>query len=120
MSSVVNLLKVGPNTIKPSYRTHRRPIEAERDRPKSQRQEDMTDEEFIEHMKANPRSWGKEIPQYNAYPMRKGWISIYHRDGDFSKSLYFANNTQKMEKIKEAMRSIRNLPGSYIEIAYEK
>lgn len=120
MSTVVNPLKVSPGLIKPAYSTHSKALPLHQATKKNGyvRLEEMDRDEYVAYMKANPRSWGMLIPQYNAYEMRKGWVNIYDRTGAFSRSLFFQSVFQKRERVKEAMRSIRHLPGAYIEISH--
>lgn len=121
MSTVANFLTVSGSLIHRKHRTHTQ-ITAVVGEEKSYytKRLDLDDKTFIEEMKANPQLWGKQKNQFgkNEFKMREGWIEIYSRDGVFSRSTYFQNHTVKMEQIREAFRSIRNLPGSYIHINY--
>ena len=76
----------------------------------------MTDEQFIKFMKTNPSLWGTRKGKKSEYNMAEGWVMVYNGNGDFSKTLAYYCRRIKKEKISEAVKSIANLPGAYVDI----
>ena len=80
-------------------------------------------QQFIDQMKANERNWGRQKKtgrSANEYIICRGWIHLYHADGQLGATYYFSKQKEKLEKISEALKQIKHLPGFYIEIEYNQ
>lgn len=78
----------------------------------------MERDAFIALMKADKMGWGKQHVYHNSFQMSQGYVNVFNSKGEFSRAHYFTSHPQKNEHVKSALRSIRNLPGAFIEISY--
>ena len=111
--SRINILRNG--SLVTNSRMGQRVQAAEEDYVRPQKEDN---EAFIERMKANPNLWGYKKQGTGELILSKGWVTIFHANGDFSRSFYFINSEKKKELITNALKQIRNLRGCYIEISF--